>query len=613
MRRTIDFLLSDWLHSGDLSTRERYAEHSAETFSAVLDTCERVAREVFAPVNRIVDVEEPRMNADGTVWLPEAAYVTAQAYRDTGMIAASQDYEFGGLQLPCVVETAGNAFFAKAGIGLGGGAMLTTGNANLILAHGSALQKDVFARTQLAGAWSGTMCLSETQAGSSLSDIVTRAIPDGDDFEQDPLGPRYRLHGNKMWISNGEHDLTENIIHLVLAKIPDAEGRLIPGVRGISLFIVPKILVDTTAQMTGEHNDVALAGLNHKCGYRGMPNTLLNFGEGRHPVRGQAGAIGYRVGAPGQGLAYMFHMMNEARIAVGLGAASLGYAGFEASLAYARTRRQGRPMTAAGKDPASPPIPIIEHADVRRMLLAQKAAAEGSLALVLYAARLVDELRTGAGQTARDAHTLLEMLTPVVKSWPSQYCLEANSLAIQVHGGYGYTRDFPVEQYWRDNRLNMIHEGAHGIHGLDLLGRKVRMDDGAGLRLFAERVTETVTRAHATAGFEAPAKALATALSALVQATREAWSSPDPEAVLANATAYLEAFGHVTLAWLWLDLAVCASRSGQATDDATQAHRQGLIHTMRYFFDYELPRIDAWLRVVARRTATCRDMPDAWF
>jgi butyryl-CoA dehydrogenase len=225
----------------------------------------------------------------------------------------------------------------------------------------------------------------------------------------------------------------------------------------------------------------------------------------------------------------------------------------------------------------------------------------------------VDELRTGAGQTARDAHTLLEMLTPVVKSWPSQYCLEANSLAIQVHGGYGYTRDFPVEQYWRDNRLNMIHEGAHGIHGLDLLGRKVRMDDGAGLRLFAERVTETVTRAQATAGFEAPAQELATALSALVQATHEAWSSPDPEAVLANATAYLEAFGHVTIAWLWLDLALCASRSGQATDEATQAHRQGLIHTMRYFFDYELPRIEAWLRVVARRTATCRDMPDAWF
>ena len=613
MRRTIDFLLLDWLRSGELSTRERYAEHTAETFAAVLDTCERVAREVFAPLNRIVDVEEPRMNADGTVWLPEAAYVTAQAYRDTGMIAASQDYAYGGLQLPCVVETAANAFFAKAGIGLGGGAMLTTGNANLIIAHGSEQQKDVFARPQLAGRWSGTMCLSETQAGSSLSDIVTRALPDGDDFEQDPLGPRYRLHGSKMWISNGEHDLTENIIHLVLAKIPDDQGRLVPGVRGISLFIVPKMLVDTTATMTAVHNDVALAGLNHKCGYRGMPNTLLNFGEGRHPVGGRPGAIGYRVGAPGQGLAYMFHMMNEARIAVGLGAASLGYAGFEASLQYARTRRQGRPMTAAGKDPASPPIAIIEHADVRRMLLAQKAATEGSLALVLYAARLVDELRTGSDAAAAEAHTLLEVLTPVVKSWPSQHCLEANSLAIQVHGGYGYTRDFPVEQYWRDNRLNMIHEGAHGIHGLDLLGRKVRMDAGAGLRLYAERVTETVSRAAATAGFAAQSTQLAAALSALVQATQEAWSSPDPEAVLANATPYLEAFGHVTIAWLWLDLALSAHVSTPAVDDATTAHRQGLVQTMRYFFDYELPRIDAWLQVVARRTATVREMPDAWF
>ena len=612
MRRTIDFLLNDWLAVGTLTQRARHADHSIDTFTAVLDTCERVAREVFQPVNRVVDVEEPRMKPDGSVWLPDAAYVTAQAYRDTGMIAATQDVEYGGAQLPCVIEAAANAFFAKAGIGLGGGAMLTTGNANLILAHGSAVQKDVFARHQLSGRWSGTMCLSETQAGSSLSDIVTRALPDGEDYAADPLGPRYRLQGNKMWISNGEHDLTENIVHLVLAKIPDAHGRLIPGVKGISLFIVPKRLVDTEAQLTGEHNDVALAGLNHKCGYRGMPNTLLNFGEGRHVVRGASGAIGYLVGAAGHGLAYMFHMMNEARIAVGLGAAALGYAGFEASLDYARTRRQGRSIGPAGKDPASPPIRIVEHADVRRMLLAQKAYVEGSLALVLYAARLVDETRTADAATAANAHALLEVLTPVVKSWPSQYCLEANSLAIQVHGGYGYTRDFPVEQYWRDNRLNMIHEGAHGIHGLDLLGRKVRLNEGAGLRLYAERVLATVSKAEA-AGLDSWARQLKTALSHLVSATQTAWSVPDPEAALANATAYLEAFGHVTLAWLWLDCAIAAQAPGQEHDEPTRLHRRGLKQAMQYFFAYELPKIDAWLAVVARRDDTCRSMQEDWF
>ena len=353
--------------------------------------------------------------------------------------------------------------------------------------------------------------------------------------------------------------------------------------------------------------------LFRSCGWRGTTNTLLNFGEGKFPVRGAAGAIGYRVGAPGEGLRCMFHMMNEARIAVGLGAAALGYAGFEASLEYAKNRRQGRSMGPAGKDPASPPVRIIEHADVRRMLLAQKAYAEGALALVLYAARLVDETRTAPDAAAREAHTLLEVLTPVVKSWPSQYCLEANSLAIQVHGGYGYTRDFPVEQYWRDNRLNMIHEGAHGIHGLDLLGRKVRQHDGAGLKLYAAKVSATAARAAATADFKAAGVQLERALHDLMAATVAAWSTPEPESALANATAYLEAFGHVTVAWLWLDLALTAHEGLPKVDGADHAHRQGLVQAMRYFYDYELPRLPSWLAPVSARTATCREMQEDWF
>jgi len=606
MRDTLDFLLYDWLQTETLSQRERFADHSRETFDAVLDTCERIAREQFAPVNRLLDTQEPHFDGE-RVHLPEATREALDAYVASGMLSAAQDYAHGGMQLPCTVEMAANAFFSKACIALGGYAMLTNGNANLLMAHGTERQREVFAANEFAGRWFGTMCLSEPQAGSSLSDVATRAEPDGADFEADALGPRYRLRGNKMWISGGEHELRENIIHLVLAKIPGPDGKLPPGVRGISLFIVPKWMVGADGQLTGERNDVVLAGLNHKLGYRGTTNCLLNFGEGRHRPQGQGGAIGYRVGAPGEGLKAMFHMMNEARIGVGLGATMLGYAGYEASLAYARQRPQGRPMTAAGKDAAAPQRPIVEHADVRRMLLAQKSYVEGALALELFCARLVDEQHTAGAEAAGRARLLLEVLIPIAKSWPSEWCLEANSLAIQVLGGYGYTRDFPVEQYWRDNRLNMIHEGTHGIQALDLLGRKVVMDGGAALMALAQRINETITAAGQVPGLAEAANQLAQALAQVGAATKAAWATGEPEAALANATPYLQAFGHTVLAWIWLDV-VLALVADDGSDFA-----QGKRAAQRYFFAYELPRISAWLAVVQRREALCREMHDAWF
>ncbi|MDE2123683.1 MAG: acyl-CoA dehydrogenase [Betaproteobacteria bacterium] len=635
MRRTIDFLLRDWLDVQALNARPRYAEHSFETFAQVLDTCERIARDKYAPFNRLVDLEEPRQDGDRVI-LPQATHDAWRAYAESDMLAAAQDEALGGMQLPYTVEAAANAFFARASVGIGAG-MLTVGNANLLMAHGTPAQQRVFAHAEFSGRWAGTMCLSEPQAGSSLSDIATRAVPDGDDFETDALGPRYRLFGNKMWISAGEHELTENIVHLVLAKIPGPDGKLIPGPRGISLFIVPKILVDAQGRLVRKYdapqslrdslggkagepasgatadlrNDITLAGLNHKCGWRGTPNTLLSFGDGRHPVGGAAGAIGWRVGAPGDGLRCMFHMMNEARIGVGLAAAMLGMAGFEASLAYARQRPQGRPVGPAGKDPSLPPVAIIDHADVKRMLLAQKTYAEGALALELYCARLVDEHRTGSEASARDAGLLLDVLTPIAKSWPSEWCLEANSLAIQVLGGYGYTRDFPVEQYWRDNRLNMIHEGTHGIQALDLLGRKVVMQGGAGLDLLAARMRATATGAEALPALQAHAAALNVALQHLLAATRAAWEGDDPAATLANATPYMQAFGHVVLGWIWLDVALVAQAQVYRAHSLDFHH--GKLQACRYFFAYELPKIQAWLQVVAQRDSTCRTMQDAWF
>ena len=635
LRPTLDFLLYDWLDAEALTQREHFADHSRETFGAVFDTCERIAREQYAPFNRLVDTQEPHFDGEKVV-LPQATHEAHKAYAASGMLSAAQDYAEGGMQLPYTVEAAANAFFAMASVSIGS-SMLTKGNANLLLVHGSEVQKEVFARNELSGRFAGTMCLSEPQAGSSLSDITTRALPDGSDFEADPLGPRYRLKGNKMWISAGEHELTENIIHLVLAKIPGPDGKLIAGTRGISLFIVPKKMVATDGALTGVRNDVALAGLNHKLGWRGTTNTLLNFGEGKYPVDGQAGAVGYLVGQPHQGLRCMFHMMNEARIGVGLAATMLGLAGYYASLDYAKNRPQGRPMKAPtlraaasslppeevhsalgrpggeigpGKDAAQPQIRIIEHADVKRMLLAQKAYGEGALALARYCARLVDEQHTAEEQAADDARLLLEVLTPIAKSWPSEWCLEANSLAIQIHGGYGYTRDFPVEQYWRDNRLNMIHEGTHGIQATDLLGRKVLLEGGKGLQLLVARIQATQARACAVPELADHAQALGQALQLLQTSTEAAWATGKPLDALANAVPYMQGFGHTVLAWIWLDVALAALRTD---DQKARPSTVGKLGAASYFFHYELPKIGAWLQVVSNRDLTCAELPEQAF
>ena len=630
LRHTLDFLLYQWLEAETLQQRSRFSDHSRETFDAVLDTSERIAREKYAPFNRLVDLEEPRTETepDGTlrVVLPQATYEARRAYAESGLLSAAQDYDIGGMQLPYTVEAAANSFFAAASISIGSN-LLTSGNANLLMVHGTDLQKQVFALNEFNGRWSGTMCLSEPQAGSSLSDVATRAVPDGEGFEADPLGPRYRLKGNKMWISSGDHELTENIVHLVLAKIPGPDGKLIPGVKGISLFIVPKKLVDTEGHLTGERNDVALAGLNHKLGWRGTTNTLLNFGEGKYPVRGAAGAgldgagsgaIGYLVGKPGDGLKCMFHMMNEARIGIGMAATMLGLAGYYASLDYAKNRPQGRPIQSSsasaagkgGKDASAPQVRLIEHADIKRMLLAQKAYGEGALALNLYCALLVDEQHTGTPEAADEARLLLEVLTPIAKSWPSEWCLEANSLAIQVHGGYGYTRDFPVEQYWRDNRLNMIHEGTHGIQAADLLGRKVLMENGRGMQLLAARMQATMAQAVAVPELAAYAAQLGDALQQVGAATQAAWATGNPAEALANAVPYMQAFGHTVLAWVWLDVALATLRADATLSIAASAGRMG---AARYFYHYELPKIGAWLNVVNSRDTTCAALSEAAF
>ncbi|MFC4147925.1 acyl-CoA dehydrogenase [Micromonospora mangrovi] len=597
-RRDLAFLLHDWLDVTRLTERARYAEHSRETFDDVLDLAARVAAEHFATHNRAADLAEPTFDGRRVHTIPQVK-AALDVFAETGLLAATMDSSVGGMQLPHVVASACFAWLQAANVSTAAYPFLTLGNANLLLTHGSAEQVDTWVRPMVEGRFFGTMCLSEPQAGSSLADITTRAEPQDDGT--------YRLTGTKMWISGGDHELAENIVHLVLARIPGGP----PGVKGISLFIVPKVLLDEDGQL-GPRNDVVLVGLNHKMGYRGTTNTLLNFGEGVHRPYGRAGAVGHLVGEPHQGLAQMFHMMNEARIGVGAGATALGYTGYLKSVAYARQRPQGRPV--ADKDPTAPQVPIVAHPDVRRMLLAQKSYVEGALALVLYCGRLLDEERTAPAEADRDrAHLLLDMLTPIAKSWPSQWCLAANDLAIQVHGGYGYTRDYDVEQHWRDNRLNPIHEGTHGIQALDLLGRKVTMQGGAGLALLLETIGATVTRAWKAEGEAAELAAhLGAAVDRIGVVTRRLWGSGDPELALANASLYLEAVGHVVIAWMWLEQLLAVEAKG-SPEGAEGEFLAGKRQAARYFFRYELPRTGPQFDLLESLDRTTLEAREGWF
>ena len=592
-RRDLDFQLFELLNVEALSARPRYADHDRGTLSAALDTAQTIAEQYFQTHNRKGDQTEPHFDGEHVHIIPEVKLALDKLI-EAGFMAAHRDYEEGGQQLPWAVTQACFACFDAANIGSVGYAFLTIGAANLISAFGDAMQKDLYLKPMLAGRFFGTMCLSEPQAGSGLADIRTRATPQADGS--------YRISGTKMWISGGEHDLSENIVHLVLAKIDGAPA----GVRGISLFTVPKRRVNADGSL-GARNDVQLVGLNHKMGYRSTTNTLLNFGD-------NGACIGHLVGEPHRGLDYMFMMMNEARIGVGLGATSLGIAGYRYSLDYAKNRPQGRAPD--NKDPTSPPVAIIQHADIRRLLLAQKAATEGALALCLYAANLVDDEHTAPDAAGRQrARLLLDMLTPMVKSWPSEYCLEANKHAIQVLGGYGYTRDYPVEQYYRDNRLNPIHEGTHGVQGMDLLGRKVLMQGGAGLALLFETIRADIAAARPLTNLAGHADALENALRRVEECTRAMQPAAKDGRIalyLANATLYLDMMGHVAIAWMWLRQARIAALTLQAgAAGADTAFYQGKLAACRYFYAYELAKLDYWLPLLARlEPATLEADPD---
>ncbi|WP_107328975.1 acyl-CoA dehydrogenase [Metapseudomonas otitidis] len=592
--RNLAFELYEVLDAEALTQRPRFADHNRETFDAALATARGIAEELFAPHNRKNDEHEPQY-VDGAAQLIPEVKPALEAFIEAGFLNATRDFEVGGMQLPNLLSQACFAHFQSANAGTASYAMLTMGASNLIESFGSEEQKARFLAPMIEGRYFGTMALTEPHAGSSLSDIRTRAEPQADGT--------YRLKGNKIFISGGDQPISENIVHMVLAKLPDAP----PGVKGISLFIVPKFLVNDDGSL-GKRNDVILAGLFHKMGWRGTTSTALNFGDNGE-------CVGYLVGKPHHGLSYMFQMMNEARIGVGMGAIMLGYAGYLYSLDYARNRPQGR--HADGKDPSSPQIPIIQHTDVRRLLLTQKAYVEGAFDLGLYAARLFDDTQTLADDSARQqAHEQLDLLTPIVKSWPSEFCLKANELAIQVLGGHGYTREYPVEQYYRDNRLNPIHEGTHGIQSLDLLGRKLAQNNGAGLKQLNRLMNETCQRAAAHSELDAlrqPLEQLLARLSSVTLALLGDLMQGKVAQALANSALYLNSFGHAVIGWRWLEQAIRAQEGLANGKPADTEFYKGKLQAARFFLTWEVPGVHHALAILEARDDTCLGMQADWF
>ena len=585
-RRDLDFLMYETFGLNEILESERYSDYDHEAVTAILDLSQSIAEDKYLTCATKLDENEPQY-VNGKVELLPEVKDAIDAYLEAGLSTAGYDADIGGMQLPAMVHQALNGMFSCANTSVNGYVFLTQGVANMLNACGSDELKARYLPNLVEANWFGTMCLSEPQAGSSLADIRTRAerLDDGS----------YKITGTKMWISGGDHEMTDNIIHMVLAKVPGAPA----GVKGISLFLVAKHRVNDDGSI-GEYNNIALAGLNHKMGNRGTTNCLLNFGEG-------GDSIGYLVGAENQGLMNMFHMMNEARLSVGMSAVMSALGGYLYSLDYARNRPQGRHL--ANRDPESPMVMISEHADVKRMLMTQKAFVEGAQALMYYCSALMERQKLSDDDAEKNRIALLlDLLTPICKSWPSEYCLEANKLAIQVLGGYGYTREYPVERMYRDNRLNHIHEGTWAIHGIDILGRKVRIAGGAAVSILHEEISATLDAAAEYPELEEYCQQLTESFKLVENTIGAVAQSPDPSLALANATIFLDAMGHVIIAWMWLKQAVAAVSGKHKAEPSDADFYAGKLAATRFFFRYELPKIKPNLELVAGLDSTCYDL-----
>jgi alkylation response protein AidB-like acyl-CoA dehydrogenase len=579
--RDIAFVLYELLPAEELCRLAPFSEHSRATFDAYVGACRRLAREVLLPSYRPIDEEPPRLK-DGRVTVHPRLRELWPTLKELGVIAATMPVEQGGAQLPLTVATAANLYLMAGNLSAYGYAGLTTGAAHLIASFGSAQMKEQILPALLEGVWTGTMALTEPHAGSSLADVRTRATPAGDHF---------LLSGAKIFISGGDHDLAENIVHMVLARMDGAPA----GIKGVSLFLVPKLRREESTLI---FNDVRVSGLIHKIGWRGLPSVALSLGEA-------GDCRGHLVGEPHRGISYMFQMMNEARIMVGANGVATASVAYQESLAYARDRPQGRMLTS--KDPSLPQVPIIEHADVRRMLLRQKAIVEGGLSLILTTAHLADLLAHGDDALRPQRQLLLDLLTPVAKSFPAERGFESNALAVQIHGGYGYSSEYLPEAWLRDQKLNSIHEGTTGVQGMDLLGRKVVAGGGAALQALLAEVEGAAVRAE-RAQVDAPwIQAVRSAGEQIATLTLELAGrglAGDVEGMMRHSADYLELFSTFVIAWQWLHQAA-AAREGLAASRDPSSFYEGKLAAAQYWLVSELPKI-------APLVATCRANDDSY-
>lgn len=566
-KRNLHFLLHEVFNAEELTKYEYFSAHDRETFNLVLDSATYIGDTLMHPYLKDVDRNQPELkNGQVTVHPSIKAYL--KAVGEAGIIGAGFPFEQGGQQLPEMISACIGFILMAANNGMmyiG----LTSGAAHLITSFGTPELIDTYVPNLLDGRWQGTMALTEPQAGSSLSDVTTSATlqPDGS----------YKIKGQKVFISAGDHDATDNIIHLMLARIDGAPK----GTKGISLFVVPKYRLD------GQSNDVTSTGVYHKMGQKGVPAMHLTMGTNDD-------TIGYLVGEPHQGLPYMFQMMNEARIGVGMTAAAIATAAYYAALEYAKERPQSRRLNQKGQLD-SPQTAIINHPDVRRMLLFQKAVTEGSLSLLIEAARLYDISQVAEGAEKENAFLLLDLLMPVAKSYPSEMGVQSVSQSLQTFGGYGFTEDFPVEQLYRDIRITPIYEGTTGIQAQDLLGRKMTMKGGKAPQLLFAEMQRTIAAANSHNDLKRYADQLSDELDRVQDVMKSLMPHAmqgDMERYLSDATLFLELFGIVVVAWQWLKQAVIAQETLLTKNPQGDelAFYEGKLHTMKFYFHYEVPK-----------------------
>lgn len=568
--RNLKFMLYEVFDVVSLTKHPYFEHHSLKGFEMVLDAAQKLARNLLRSSFEEMDRNPPEL-VDGEVKVHPSVRKVMKQFGEGGWIAAKFPLDLDGEQMPALIADACGLIYSAANYSASVYPTLTMNAARLITSFGSQEQIKTFVSEMLEGNWQGTMALTEPQAGSSLADITTCAEPSHNGY--------YHISGQKIFISAGDHDGVENIVHLMLAKIKGSPA----GVKGISLFIVPKKRFDEHGKLVS--NDVTVSQIFHKLGYRGAPITELVMGENKD-------CRGYLVGEANRGLGYMFQMMNSSRIEVGIGAAGIASAAYYAALDYTRERQQGRKLTT--KDPSQPQIPIIQHPDVKRMLLFQRAVVEGSLAILMQCCQYLD-LAKISNQDEKETYLLLvDILIPVAKTYPSEMSILSTSQSLQCLGGYGYCDDFPVEQHFRDTRIHPIHEGTTGIQGLDILGRKIRMKNGKAFQLFLQEVGKIIIEAKKNNALQLYANKMEESLAELQNVTSHLLQTSQVEGLevfLSDATLYLEYFSLITVGWQWLLQATTVEKALQTElSTAEMNFYQGKKHTAHYFFHYELPK-----------------------